>query len=171
MKKVLKFGCLSIIAIGILFTVIGFFFSDGEKKETNKEVVVILKDWNVMTEIEKKETIKLMINSTENPYSEHRFRIRLLILKALKNSVKYPETLEFKSLFNNKKWVNSESSSALVADNSQFKIVNYNKGELLITVPFRSESSIGLKIRKTLKLSLIYNGTNSYVIKDAKFIN
>jgi len=170
MKKFLKIGCvLVVIGYALVMVIIGITTNESsQENEDTQKVVEEVKPWSEMSEDDKNRVINLMINAKDEPYSNHHYRIRLMITKALKQMVKYPETLEFQNMFNTKEWVDVESSKALIADSTHFKIISNETGELLISVPFRSESQVGLKVRNTLRLTLKYTGTDEFYLVDAK---
>ncbi|PQB07995.1 hypothetical protein BST83_13170 [Polaribacter filamentus] len=94
--------------------------------------------------------------------------MRLLLIEAFPKIIKYPETLEFQDIYDLKNWVEKDNLSARLVEPSMFTIKNIDKGILTVNVPFRSESSVGLKIRKTLKLEFQYNASSNFKVLKSK---
>jgi len=162
MKKNLKIALFIFIGVSIVY---------GLTMETEKEEVkdvVVLKDWKEMSSPEKTTAINGLYNGEEEIYSTQRFRLREATIAAIQSQIKYPETLEFKDIFNSKDWVNKESSSALIIGKSTFFIKNIDEGLISLEVPFRSENRIGTKVRSIFNLEIKYDG-KSFSVKTLNF--
>ncbi|WP_215044485.1 hypothetical protein [Tenacibaculum dicentrarchi] len=165
MKKILKYGCLTILIGFSLMMFIGYSLSNSDKDSDLKEEKIILsKEWSKQSKENKEKILNFFINSKGEVNSENNFRMRLLVLDALPKLIKYPETLEFKEIGEDKKWVSYNEPIASITYHDFFKIIDIEKGILNLNIPFRSESSIGLKIRKNMFIKFKYDGTRNFKI-------
>lgn len=158
MKKILKFGCLSIIALIVFSFVLSSIFSDeieevsGKQKQEKLEV----KKWSEQNITEKKETIKQFTQSKEEPFYTQRFRLREVIISSIKNAAKYPETIELKEFYDNNSWVSiSESYKADLFN--RFSFSELNNDIFYVYTDFRSENRLGQKVRSTMIFKIFYN--------------
>jgi hypothetical protein len=158
MKKWLKITLIIIFAplvIGIPITIAALAFA----KDPTPVKSSVVKPYILLTNEEKQIEIDLF---TSGKKYESRFAtVNNLIIEGVKSSVKYPETVEI--LFNNENWVEPDSFVLL---QNNFKVVNLKKGELIVSVDFRSENSFGQKIRNKFSIKFRLNQKKEFELID-----
>lgn len=167
MKKFFKFGCLGVIGFFVLGGLISYILNPddyGSKNEPVEKEIVEIKSWSEMGSSEKEEAIKGFIFSSSEVYSNNRFRLRLAVVETLEKTIKYKETLEFQSMFDNKEWVAADSPSANITEKETMLVLNVDEGRLNVKVPFRSENKLGMKVRNTLSMIVLFEGKSFKII-------
>ncbi|KAB1231552.1 hypothetical protein [Chryseobacterium viscerum] len=175
-----KGGCLKWVALlfglAFLFTVVSVWRvtktleSDNKKIEQTKKDSIVRNQkfqngWKSLDIKDKKEEINKLINSNEKFYSEKRFLINENILTLIKVGVKYPETLEYKSI--SKDFVKNPNGYTTVSP-EDFSNINYDNGSFTVSKEFKSENKLGMKVRGIIFCDFTFNGLK-YTIKDIKF--
>lgn len=161
-------GCLKIILLGIgvifLLAIIGLIFGNQnntklDSKITQKEVI-----WANLKTNEKQAVLSKLINSKEETYKIHRFRLAQSILQAAKSSTKFPDTFEY--LSTDGEWYNDDTHFWLNDKNTQ--IIDAENGIFEVKFDYRAENKIGMKVRQSITAKYSYDGKSfSFVsVKD-----
>ncbi|QWT88112.1 hypothetical protein KBP46_09920 [Chryseobacterium sp. PCH239] len=123
------------------------------------------KGWSNLTSDQRKTEIDNFIKSKDDFYSEKRFLLNNDINSLIKYSVKYPETLEFRSIGGD--LTKNPDGNTSISENDISKI-NYEKGEFYVMKDFVSENKLSMKVKGLIIVLVSFDGLK-YKIKDVKF--
>ncbi|MBO9690679.1 hypothetical protein [Chryseobacterium sp.] len=179
-SKKTKGGCLKwttlLLTLAFLFisvtvwrTIKTLESDNGKVEQIKKDSIIrsrkFQKGWKSLDLKDKKEEINKLIKSEEKFYFEKRFLINENLLTLIKASVKYPETLEYKSI--SRDFVKNPNGYTSVLP-EDFSNINYEKGSFRVSKEFKSENKLGMKVRGIIFCDFTFNGLK-YTLKNIKF--
>ena len=153
-----KNGCLKIflIGIGVIFFlgIIGSIFGNDDSKKSDIKKVQKEIIWTNLKTNEKQEILNNLINSKEEPYNVHRFKLTQSLLEAAKSSTKFPDTFEY--LSTDGEWYNDQTHFWLSDKNT--KIIDTENGIFEVKFDYRAENKLGMKVRQSITAKYKYDG-------------
>jgi hypothetical protein len=156
-KVLIGFFIFSIF-IGVLRNI---FPAESKTNSVKKEII---KPFDSLSIEEKKSLVNDFIHGNDS--TKTRPVINQIIKTYLKQSVKYPETLEY--LYNNE-WV--DGTETYVYNPSDCKVDSEIPNRIYVYVDFRSENNFSQKVRNKFELIFDFKGHEPYKLVDGKILN
>lgn len=160
-------GCLKafLIVFGVMFIVgaIASIFdddNDGKKITETKKTEIIV--WDSLSNTQKETVLNKLVNSDEEPFKTHRFKIAQSLIKAGKMAVKFPDTYEY--FGTDGKWHDNEGGYFWLSS-SNSTIEDIDKGLFNVKFDYRGENSYGTKVRQSITATFKYDGNSFEIVK------
>ncbi|MDM1073644.1 hypothetical protein HX001_14235 [Empedobacter brevis] len=106
--------------------------------------------------------VEKLMESKEDKYETHNFRLSQIILNSAKKSVRFPETFEYLSTDNN--WYNDSGEHFYINDKNTI-IKDKYEGLIETTFQYKAKNRYDITVRKSMLITIKYNGNDFEIIK------